>query len=260
MAAAKPEKPGVGRRARHGKSIPEGNAQLPGATTEDLRRMHAGLSGRREIHREALVIATATKWGEGLIVSEIAGRLQQPRSTVHDWPARLRNRGLEGIPDRTAPPNREPVPCDVHRVVIVVWRSRVLQAYGFESGPWQTSILRRMVPDRPRIDIRPGTPRATLRRMNLSFRCPGRCRTGPQTQMGMDAPTKAECVNSSEDGMTAYCCPPGRAWDGCGRGGRQTARTTIPAGSLKVSGALGGSVLHLKPASSTKSMAFRAFL
>lgn len=111
MAAAKPKKPGevwTGGRAKHGESIPKGDAFLPGVDTDVLERMHAKLSGRKAVPKEALIIAAAIKWREGLSVSEIAMQLRQPRSTVHDWLARLRDRRFKGIPDRTAP-NHKPI-------------------------------------------------------------------------------------------------------------------------------------------------------
>ena len=71
--------------------------------TSVLLKMHKKLSGRKDVHKEALIIAAAIKRREGLRVSEIARQLLQPRSTVSDWLMRLRDRGLEGISDRTAP-------------------------------------------------------------------------------------------------------------------------------------------------------------
>ena len=103
MAATKPKKPGGGSGPKHGESIPKGDALLGGVSTDDLRKMHAELSGRKEVSKEALILAAAIKWREGLGVSEIARQLLQPYSTVYDWLARLRDRGLEGISDRTAP-------------------------------------------------------------------------------------------------------------------------------------------------------------
>ena len=75
MAAAKSKKSKDDSRAKRVKGIPKGDAFLPGVTTEDLRKMHAGLSGRKEVRKEALIIAAAIKWREGLGVSEMARQL-----------------------------------------------------------------------------------------------------------------------------------------------------------------------------------------
>ena len=78
MAAAKSKKPreaGTGGRAKHGKSIPRGDAFLPGVDTDVLRKMHKEMSGRKDVRKESLIIATAIKWREGLSVSEIARQL-----------------------------------------------------------------------------------------------------------------------------------------------------------------------------------------
>ncbi|MCE2509272.1 MAG: MarR family transcriptional regulator, partial [Nitrosopumilaceae archaeon] len=103
MVAAKPKKPRDGSRTKRGKSIPMGDTFLPGVDTDVLWEMYAKLSGRKDMRKEALLIAAAIKRREGLSVSEIARQLLQPRSTVSDWLARLRDRGLEGISDRTTP-------------------------------------------------------------------------------------------------------------------------------------------------------------
>ena len=133
MTVAKSKKSRDGSRARHGTSIPKGDDLLQGVDTDVLREMHAEMSGRKDVRKEALIIAAAIKWREGLGVSEIARQLLQPRSTVHDWLVRLRDRGLEGISDRTAP-NHKPILGDIHWIVIGVWLSHAPQAYGFESG------------------------------------------------------------------------------------------------------------------------------
>ena len=269
MAAARPKKPRDGSRARHGTSIPKGDALLPGVDTKDLQRMHEELSGRREVSKEALIIAAAIKRREGLGVSEIARQLLQPRSTVHDWLARLRDRGLEGISDRTAP-NHKPILGDIHWIVIGVWLSHVPQAYGFESGMWQTSMLRKMILDRLGIDIRPRTLRATLYRMSLSFRMPRevpRKSADPETrkkfvkdtQRRMDTLARAGYVNFYEDEMTMLlAAQTGRGW--LPRGGRETARTTFSRRLVKVFGALGRGVLHVMQAGSTRSGVFKIFL
>ncbi len=181
-------------------------------STEDLRKMHAELSGRKEVSKEALILAAAIKWREGLGVSEIARQLLQPYSTVYDWLVRLRDRGLEGISDRTAP-NRKPILGEVACLVIGVWLSHTPQAYGFESGLWQASMLRKMILDRLGIDIRPRTLRGTMKRMNYSFRMlreaphrsadPQMCKKFIEdTQKRLDALARAGYVNFYEDEMT----------------------------------------------------------
>ena len=52
-------------------------------------------------------------------VSEVAKQILQPRSTVNDWLGRLRDRGLDGISDRTAP-NHKPILGEVAYLVIGV--------------------------------------------------------------------------------------------------------------------------------------------
>ena len=272
MAAAKAKKPreaGTGGRAKHGKSIPRGDAFLPGVDTDVLRKMHKEMSGRKDVRKESLIIATAIKWREGLSVSEIARQLLQPRSTVHDWLARLRDRGLEGISDRTAP-NHKPILSDIHWIVIGVWLSHAPQAYGFESGLWQVSMLRKMILDRLGIDIKPRTLRATLHRMRLSFRMfrkvphksadpETRKKFIKDTQKRMDALAKAGYTNFYEDEMTMLlAAQKGRSW--LPRGGRETLKTTFSRRSLKVFGALGKDMLHVMAASSTKSSVFKVFL
>ena len=212
MAAAKPKKPRDGSRAKHGTSIPKGDALLHGVDTDVLLAMHKKLSGRKNVRKESLIIAAAIKRREGLDVSEIARHLRQPRSTVHDWLVRLRDRGLEGISDRTAP-NHKPILGDIHWIVIGVWLSHTPQAYGFESGLWQTSMVCKMILDRLKMDIKPRTLRASLKRMNLSFRIPRevphksadsetRKKFIEDTQKKMDALAKAGYVNFYEDEET----------------------------------------------------------
>jgi hypothetical protein len=75
MATAKPKNPKDGSRARYGTSIPKGDALLHGVDIAVLRKMHAELSGRREVRKECLIIAAAIKWREGFSVSEIARQL-----------------------------------------------------------------------------------------------------------------------------------------------------------------------------------------
>ena len=60
--AAKPKKPRGGIRARHGKDILRGDAFLPGAGTDVLRKMHAEMSGRKDVGKEVHILAAAIKW------------------------------------------------------------------------------------------------------------------------------------------------------------------------------------------------------
>ena len=75
MAAAKPKKPGSGSRAKHGTSIPKGDAFLHGVDTDVLLEMHKKLSGRKDVRKESLIIAVAIKRREGLGVSDMARQL-----------------------------------------------------------------------------------------------------------------------------------------------------------------------------------------
>ena len=68
MAAAKPKKKleeaGTGGCAKHSKSIPRGDAFLPGVVTDVLRKMHKEMSCRKDVSKESLIIAAAIKWRE----------------------------------------------------------------------------------------------------------------------------------------------------------------------------------------------------
>ena len=44
-------------------------------SAEDLRKMHAELSGRKNVGKEKFILAAAIKWREGLGVGEIARQL-----------------------------------------------------------------------------------------------------------------------------------------------------------------------------------------
>ena len=267
--AAKPKKPGVGSRAKYGESIPRGDDFLPGVNTDVLRKMYKELSGRKDVSKEVHILAAAIKWREGLGVSEISRQIMQPRSTVHDWLARLRDRGLEGISDRTAP-NHKPILGEIRLIVIGVWLSHAPQAYGFESGLWQASMLRKMILDRLGIDIRPRTLRATLHRMRLSFRTLREVPHGSadaetrkkfieDTQKRLSALAKAGYTNFYEDEETVLlAAQTGRGW--LPRGGRETIKTTFSRRSLKVFGALGRGTLHVMAARSTKATVFKVFL
>ena len=269
MAATKPKKPGGGSRPKHGESIPKGDALLPGVSTEDLRKMHAELTGRKNVGKEIHVLAAAIKWREELGVSEIARQIMQPYSTVYDWLVRLRDRGLEGISDRTVS-NRKPILGEVACLVIGVWLSHTPQAYGFESGLWQASMLRKMIRDRLGVDIKPRTLRGTMKKMNYSFRMlreaphksadPQTCKKFIEdTQKRLDALAKLGFVNFYQDEMTMLLSAmTSRGW--LPRGGHETIKTTFSRRSVKVFGALGKGVLHVMQADSTKSTVFKVFL
>ena len=89
--AAKPEKSGDGSRARHGRGISRGGAFLQGAGTDVLRKMHAEMSGRKNMGTEAHILAAAIKWRESASARYL-GSCCAPHSTVHDRLARLRDR------------------------------------------------------------------------------------------------------------------------------------------------------------------------
>ena len=75
MSATKPGKPEGGSGPKHGESIPKGDALLGGVSTEDLRKMYAELSGRKEVGKEALILAAAIKWRAGFSVTVIARQI-----------------------------------------------------------------------------------------------------------------------------------------------------------------------------------------
>ena len=269
MITTKPNKPGNGNRVKHGTSIPKGDALLPGVSTEELEMMHDAMSGHKTVGKEAFIIGAAIKWRKGYNVSEAARQLLQPRSTVRDWLIRLRDRGLDGIEDKSAP-NHKPILDRVAWIVIGVWLSHSPQAYGFESALWQTSMIRQMILDRLGIDIKPRTLRYTLSRMKLSMRMPReiphrsadpeeRKEFTEKTQMRMNHLSKMGYAIFYEDEMTiALAARAVRGW--LPRGGRETLKTTFSRRSLKVFGALGKNALHLMPARSTKSKVFKVFL
>ena len=269
MVTTKPNKQKNSNRVKHGTSIPKGDALLPGVSTEELKMIHDAMSGRKNIDKEALIIGAAIKWREGHSVSEAARQLLQPRSTVRDWLIRLRDRGLDGIRDKSAP-NHKPILDRVAWIVIGVWLSHSPQAYGFESALWQTSMIRQMILDRLGIDIKPRTLRYTLSRMKLSMRMPREIphkSAGPEerkeftekTQKKMNHLSKMGYAIFYEDEMTiALAARAVRGW--LPRGGRETLKTAFSRRSLKVFGALGKNVLHLMPARSTKSKVFKVFL
>ena len=167
------------------------------------------MSGRKDVRKESLIIAAAIKWREGLNVSEIARQLLSA-PLYRTWLlARLRNRGLGGVSDRTAP-NHKSILSDIHWIVIGAWLSQTPQAHGFELGLWQASMLRKMTLDRLDIDIKPRALRATLHRMRLSFRTlrevphksadpETRKKLIKDTQKSMDALAKAGYANFCED-------------------------------------------------------------
>ena len=129
---------------------------------------------------------------------------------MHDWLARLRDRGLEGISDRTAP-HHKPILNEIHWIVIGVRPSHSPQAYGLGSGLCQASMICKMILDRLGMDIRPRTLRATLHRMHLSFCIPREVphRSDAETRkkflkdtQKMNALTRAGYTNFYEDEET----------------------------------------------------------
>lgn len=120
MATTKSKKPRTGSRAKHGTYIPNGNELLLGIDTKVLWRIHTGMSGRRDVGKEVLILKAAIKWKEGLGVGEIARQLTLPRSTVRDWFIRPCDRGLKDIYDKSAP-NHKPILTGVAFIVIGVW-------------------------------------------------------------------------------------------------------------------------------------------
>ena len=104
-----------------------------------------------------------------------------------------------------------------------MWLSHAPQAYGFESGLWQASMICKMILDQMGIDIKPRTLRATLYRMRLSFRIP---REVPhksadpaarkkfiEDQKSMDALAEAGYASFYEDEMAMLLsAQTGRGW------------------------------------------------
>lgn len=239
-AAAVPKKPRGGSRARHGTGIPKGDALLPGVDTDVLREMHAELSGRRDVRKEALIVAAAIKW-EGLNVSEIVRQLLQPRSAVRDRLVRLRDRGLEGIPDRAAP-NRRPILGDVACLVVGVWLPHAPRAYGLvgpvadvhgaqdDAGPAGNGHQARNAEGDA---VRDG-PLRTLREVPRKSADHETCKKFVKaTQKMMDALAKAGHTIFYEDEMTMLLA----AQTGRGslpRGGRETIKTTFSRRSVEV--------------------------
>ena len=127
MATTKSKKPENNSRTKYGTCIPKGDALLPGVDIKILQKMHADMSGRKNVGKEVLILKAAIKWREGLGVSEIARQLELPRSTVRDWLIRLRDRGLDGIHDKSAP-NHKPILAGVAFIIIGVWLSHSPQA------------------------------------------------------------------------------------------------------------------------------------
>lgn len=248
MTAATPKRPRGRSRAKHDTSIPRGDAPLTRVNTDVLREMHKELSGGKKMSKEALIIAAAIKRRERFDVSEIARQLLQPRSTVHDWLVRLRNRGLEDILDRAAP-NHKPMLDDIHWIVIGVWPSHTSQAYGFESGLWQTSMVRKMILDLLGIDIKPRTLRGTLKRMGLSFWTLREVlHTSPRILRRAKSSLKMSRIrwmSWPRRGTPTFTRPrmllsahTARGW--LPRGDRETLKITFSMRSVKVFGALGG--------------------
>ena len=105
---------------------------------EELDRIQAEMSGRRNIPKESLIISTVKKRRKRLGIGEIARQMDRPRSTVNGWLARVHDRVLEGISDRNAP-NRKPVLDNMVCKILRIWLAHNPQAYGFELDLWRLS-------------------------------------------------------------------------------------------------------------------------
>lgn len=81
MAATKPKKPKDGSWTKHGKSTSKSDASLPDAAVEDPRGMRARRSGSKDMLRETLSIAAATRRGGS---GAVAGR----RGPIHHMAGR----------------------------------------------------------------------------------------------------------------------------------------------------------------------------
>ena len=272
MATAKhkkTKKTGVDNPPKFGESIPKGHAFLPDVSDEELDRIHADMSGRRNVPKEALILSAIRKRRKGLNITEIAKHLDRPRSTVNGWLIRVRDRGLEGLSDRNAP-NRKPKLDDKARKILRIWLAHNPQTYGFESDLWQLSMLSKMLIDRLGLDIRPRTLRHTLRVMKYAYRkpreIPYRSATTEEqeqfkkdTQERMDALAKEGYTIFYEDEMSVkLAAQASRGW--MLRGGNETVKTSFSKKSVKVVGALGQDKLHVMPCDSTNSNTFKIFI
>ena len=90
---------------------------------------------------------------------------------------------------------------------------------------------------------------------------------GPEERKAFVTETQERIDSLSKDGYTFFyedemtmrlAAAAAKGW--LPRGGRETVKTTFCKRSLKVFGALGRNVLHLMPASSTRSSVFKIFL
>ena len=64
MAATKSKKPENNSRTKYGTCIPKGDALLPGVDIKILQKMHADMSGRKNVGKEVLILKAAIKWRE----------------------------------------------------------------------------------------------------------------------------------------------------------------------------------------------------
>ena len=268
--AVKSKKPSENDRAEYNTCIPKGNAMLPGTSKKKLEKMKSKLSGRKNVSKTLLIIIAVMKWRELSCVSEVARQMGLPRTTVNDWLIRLRDRGLDGIYDKN-PPRRKTILSAAQVIMIASWLRCNPQKFGFEAPLWHSAILRKMIQDKFRIDIKLGTLRATLKRMNMSYVV---VREVPHKSA--DKKTRQKFVKNLQRRMNRLAkkgyrffyqdemammlaAQTGRGW--MPKGGRKIIKTTFSKQSLKVFGALGNDgELYLKFADSTSSKMFINFL
>ena len=166
--AAKSKKPSKTDRAEYNTCIPKGNDMLPGTNDKTLLKMKSELSGRKNVSKTLFIIIAGMKWRELSCVSKVVRQMGMPRTTVHDWLARLRDRGLDGLYDKN-PPRRKTILSATQVRLIAGWLRCDPQKFGFEAALWHSAILRKMIQDKFSIDIKIGTLRATLKRMDMLY-------------------------------------------------------------------------------------------
>ena len=268
MTSVKSKKPQNGGTPKHGECIPIGDALPPNVSTKELLRIHAQLSGHKTVPKEALIITAVIKRRSKMSVSEIARHMNRPRSTVHVWLVRVRDRGIEGLSDKSTA-SRKPILGDIEQKVIRIWLSHSPQAYGFESALWQSSILLKMISDRLHIDIKPRTLRATLHRMKISF-----CKPRPiphksatpevSEKFKVDAQNRIDPLRDTytllyqDEATVMLAAATTRGW--MPRGGRATVKVGFSKKPVKVFGALGKNKIHVMPAGAANSKVFKIFL
>ena len=188
-----------------------------------------------------------------------------PRTTVHDWLARLRDRGLDGLYDKN-PPRCKTILSATQVRLIAGWLRCDPQKFGFEAALWHSAILRKMIQDKFSIDIKLGTLRATLKRMDMSYVV---VREVPHKSA--DEKTRQKFVKNlqrrinrlakkgyrffyQDEMVMMLAAQTGRGW--MPKDGRKIIKTTFSKQSLKVFGALSNGKLHLMYGDSTSSEMF----